>query len=78
MWIDDLVAEGTDAEVGALGNVKDILVAWFDYFSTVGGPEAAKDAEKRRFSAAVWANNEKMHSRVDTEGQRFKKDVTCW
>lgn len=76
--VDDLLAEGAAAEVGALRDVEDAAVGGFVDCAAVDGPEAAEDTEETAFAAAVGADYEEVVAGADREGEGFDEDVAVW
>jgi len=78
VWIDDLLAEGAAGEIGALRDVEDVGVRGFVDGAAVNRPEATEDAEERRFTAAVGANDEEVLAGGDAEVEGADEDVAVW
>jgi len=78
--VDDLVAEGADAEVGPLGQEHDAVgadAARAADEAAVDGPEACDDAGNGGFADAVGAREQEVVAGSDDDGEGFDESVAA-
>ncbi|KAI3487477.1 hypothetical protein L1887_48581 [Cichorium endivia] len=75
VWVNDLVSERAEREVGTLRDVGELGRGWLLDRAAVHGPETTEDAEERALAASVGADDEQVLARLHVEAQLGHENV---